>query len=81
MRTSSKFSDLFEKVDTHFKSIPFTDIKIGEVKDYPKPEFLPFLNNKYFDVEVAFPDTNLETSSSRGRGSNSGNNSRHNTSR
>jgi hypothetical protein len=65
IKTSSKFSDLFIKVNKYFKSISFTDIKIGEIKDYPKPELLPFLNNKYFDVEIAFPESNLETSANR----------------
>lgn len=81
VKTSNKFSDLFTKVDKHFKSIPFTDIKIGDIKDYPKPEFLPFLNTKYFDVEVAFPDTNLETSAARGGDSSGGNSNKTNTSR
>ena len=81
VRTSSRFSDLFSKVDHHFKSISFTDINIGEIKDYPKPEFLPFLNNKYFDVEVAFPDTNVENSAVRSRGTSSGNLNKANTSR
>lgn len=65
IKSSRKFSELFYKVDKHFKHISFTSLKIGEIKDYPQPEILPFLNSKYFEVEVHIADSKEDVSDTR----------------
>ena len=59
---SKNYAQLFENAAREFKSIQMAEISTGKLKKFERPEFMPFLNEKYFDVEIELQDPNLETS-------------------
>lgn len=56
IKTSDKFSDLFRNAKNNLKLEKQTDYKLTEIKSYPQPEAIPFLNQKYFEMHVS-PNT------------------------
>lgn len=62
IKKSQKYSDLYERIENKFKSIKLSDIEVSKIKDYERPEFMPFLNQKYVEVTLSIQDVNLETS-------------------
>ena len=56
IESSDSFTELYGKVSKVFKSIKIAGIKVGKAKDYTKPEFMPFLNQRFCDVELKIAD-------------------------
>ena len=60
IQSSDTLADLFRNAKNNLKCEKQYDYKITDIKSYPQPEVIPFLNQKYFEMHITqpTPDTN-----------------------
>jgi hypothetical protein len=55
IQTSDTFQDLFKNAKNNLKCEKLHDYKVTDIKTYPQPEVIPFLNQKYFEMHITVP--------------------------